>query len=315
MLSKVNSDDLNIEAMSNLLLLYLNNGKSLMSNNGISLMSNNGKSLMSNKNPVGKVHSKFKNGLNVQFDGFLIFIGRAGTPLSSYGLNIEESKFRKIIDTIDIGNLVINKGGDKLVFYSTKDTIVIDYKNIQLVDLKVPDLQINPRDIASTQLFKYLSNIDFETLIGLDTNEQTYKFLDLLLSSDKSDFDANKEIIEFFTGRGKGLTPSGDDILLGFTLAITMFGKFESWRNALSLIVNSNKTTLISTVYHKALLQGYVSEHLIKLMKLIEEENIEIIKIMIEKVQSYGHTSGNDTLFGFYLGLKFGLSSSTASQK
>ncbi|MDF2571723.1 MAG: hypothetical protein K0R55_3327, partial [Sporomusa sp.] len=41
---------------------------------------------------VGKVHSKFNNGLNIKMDDDLIYIGRLGTPVTAFGLNIDEEK-------------------------------------------------------------------------------------------------------------------------------------------------------------------------------------------------------------------------------
>jgi len=73
------------EARSNLLPLYLKNRR------------------------VGKVHSKFNNGLNVQFDDVLIYVGCSGTPLSPFGLNIEEEKLKAILRSVQIDQMVVHK--------------------------------------------------------------------------------------------------------------------------------------------------------------------------------------------------------------
>lgn len=256
---------------------------------------------------IGKIHSKFNKGLNVQFEDSLIYISSVGMPLSAFGLNIDEDKLRQILYSTKINDVVVNKGGE-LVFYSTNEIINVDYKAIEEVNLKLPQIKCNPGDVSNTKLYNYLVNIDFQKYIGIELNEITCKYIKLLLDSHKSDSDINYEIIKFFSGRGKGLTPSGDDILTGFTLALMSFdnfNKFDTWIRSLKFGINKNRTTMISVAYIKALLEGYLSQNFIELVKLIDEEDRDVIERTIKKVQSFGHTSGNDTLFGFFLGLKF----------
>jgi hypothetical protein len=270
----------NREIKSNLLSLYLKN------------------------NGSGRVHSKFKNGLNVQFSDSLIYISCIGTPLSAFGLNIEEQKLKQILDAANIGDVVVNKD-DKLLFYTISQIISIPYKNIEQVDLKLPKIQCNNSDVSDTKLYHSLTSMKLEKSIGIELDGATGEYIELLLNSDKNNLNINSTIINFFSGRGKGLTPSGDDILIGFTLALMMFGNYESWIRVLKTEITENTTTMISVAYLRALTVGFTSEYFIQLVKLIDEEDIDVIEETIKKVKSIGHTSGNDTLFGFSLGLKF----------
>ncbi|MBU3144882.1 DUF2877 domain-containing protein [Clostridium sp. CF012] len=270
----------NGEVKSNLLPLYLKN------------------------HSLGKVHSKFNNGLNIQFDDSLIYISCIGTPLSAFGLNIQEGKLKKILNFTRIDDIVVNKG-DKLIFYSIYEIISIDYKDVEEVDLKLPKIKCSISQVPNTKLYNYLENIKLHRLIGIELDEKTRKYVNLLLNSNKSDLNINFEIIRFFSGRGKGLTPSGDDILIGFTIALMIFNKSDKWIKALELGISKTTTTMISVAYLRALLEGYASEYFVQLVKLIDIDAIDAIEEAIEKVQSFGHTSGNDALFGFLLGLKF----------
>ena len=268
------------EARSNLLPLYLKNRR------------------------VGKVHSKFNNGLNVQFDDVLIYVGCSGTPLSPFGLNIEKEKLKAILRSVQIDQMVVHKE-KSLIFYSIDGPINIYYKNFKVINLRLPKTKCSIEGIVVSSLYKYLGNMEFEKLVGIPLDERADRYIKMLLNSDKSDWTVNVAIIRFFTGRGKGLTPSGDDILLGFTMAIIRFGNFNIWRQVLMLEVNGDKTTTISVAYLQALLQGYVNELLIQLIKLLDHAEPADVEKTIKKVQSFGHTSGNDTLFGFLLGLEF----------
>lgn len=279
MLNK-NKEQENREAKSNLLPFYLKNRS------------------------VGKVHSKFNKGLNIQFEDALIYVGCIGTPLSAFGLNLEEEKLKHILNSVKIDDMVVNKEG-KLFFYSFDEIIEIYYKDIAEIDLKLPKIKCKIDQIADTSLYKHLKNIEVEKSIGIDLDEEMSNHLALLLQSDKSNSKLNLIMIKFFIGRGKGLTPSGDDILLGFTLGISLFGSFDVWRKTLASAVTKEATTMISVAYLSALLQGYASEPCIRLVKLLDDGETEQIKNTVKQVMSFGHTSGSDTLFGFLLGLNF----------
>lgn len=270
----------NREAKSNLLPLYLK------------------------KISAGKVHSKFNNGLNIQIEDHLIYIGRCGSPLSAFGLNIDEAKLRQLLLAVRIGDLVLHKR-DTLIFYSVQGTITIYYKDLDEVDLKLPAIKCSRQAIADSRLYKYLAAIEFEKFIGISLDEKASKHVALLQSADKADSNENAMTIDFFIGRGKGLTPGGDDLLLGFTLALMLFGQFGAWKQALAAQVSSGKTTIISVAYLNALLAGYVSEHFIRLIKLLDSAELDVVEKTVKEVQFFGHTSGHDTLLGFFLGLTF----------
>lgn len=253
---------------------------------------------------LGKVHSKFNKGLNLQFEDALIYVGSIGTPLSAFGLNLEQEKLKHILNSVKIDDMVLKKG-HQLIFYSFDEIIKIYDEDIEEIDLKIPKIKCKIDEIADSALYQYLENIEIKKSIGIDIDERTSRYLELLMKSDKKDSNLNLQIIKFFAGRGKGLTPSGDDILLGFTLGLSLFGSFETWRKTLATAVSKETTTMISVAYLNALLQGYVNEPCIRLVKLLDDGESEQIKNTVEQVMSFGHTSGSDTLFGFLLGLKF----------
>lgn len=268
------------EAKSNLLPLYLN------------------------KYDVGKVHSKFSKGFNVQFEKVLIFISSVNVPLSASGLRLNEEVFKKLLNAINLEDVVVSKTG-KLLFYCNSEIMTIDYSNLEVIDLTIPHINCRIDQISYTKLYEHLSKIEFENLIGIVLDDVACDNIELLLNSDKDNFIMDTKIIRYFTGRGKGLTPSGDDIIMGFSLAIMLFGKFDNWIRAIQSNVTPNSTTMISVNYINALLKGYVSETFLDLSMLLDEKDDDIIENIIKMVQSYGHTSGNDTLFGFFLGLKY----------
>ncbi len=259
---------------------------------------------------TGQVHSTFRCGLNVEFNGSLVYFGCCGTPLSAFGMNIEKEKLNHLLETVQSDDLVVNKG-DKLVFYGRAEVIEIGLRGVAEIDLALPRLECQIRDIADTKLYRCLETSYFQPAdglaptLGLNGDAKTKEYVELLIHSGKSDIATNTRLITFFAGRGQGLTPSGDDILVGFTLALLLFGRFRAWREVLAAEINPERTTMISTAYVKSLLKGYVSEPLLRLARLLDGSEMAEVEAAVREVRAFGHTSGEDTLFGFSLGLKF----------
>ncbi len=256
---------------------------------------------------LGKVHSKFKNGINIQFEDILIYISHTESALSAYGINIEKNKLQDIIENLDIKDIVIFKEG-KFTFYSTYKNITLNLEEIELVDLRIPGIQVNQAEIENTILYGILKDYDFKNNIGLNLDNISNYYVNLLVNSDKKNTKLNEEIIHFFSGRGKGLTPSGDDILIGFTTAILAFNEdqiYETWIKDIYLLISEKITTEISVSYIRALTKGYLSYSFIELIYSMNFKEEKYVYEVINKIKNFGHTSGIDTLFGFFLGLKF----------
>lgn len=104
-------------------------------------------------------------------------------------------------------------------------------------------------------------------------------------------------------GYGHGLTPSGDDFLLGilFALEWTAFqGRDELIAALLPLLT---RTTEISSVMLKMGAAGHYGERLLQLVTAREEEVICAIK----NIADYGHSSGHDMLCGIRFAFLGGL--------
>ena len=112
------------------------------------------------------------------------------------------------------------------------------------------------------------------------------------------------DLLQYLIGRGGGLTPSGDDLVVGFTMAQKIFNDTSDWDQLLKEMLTQRNTTDISKAYYKAALEGYFSELFIVLVRALEWASEESVENIISLVRTYGHTSGTDTLFGFTLGLR-----------
>ncbi|MGK9174782.1 DUF2877 domain-containing protein [Yokenella regensburgei] len=101
-------------------------------------------------------------------------------------------------------------------------------------------------------------------------------------------------ILTTFIGRGEGLTPAGDDFLLGVLLVLAWAEKPEAlpFRDALPGLLT--RTTDISRAMLAQACQGHYGEQLLGLT----QGNAQTWPGLVAKVADYGHSSGHDMLAG-----------------
>lgn len=120
----------------------------------------------------------------------------------------------------------------------------------------------------------------------------------------------NKTIngISEIKGLGFGLTPSGDDFIIGFLAAL----------NLISIILNKNFDSIIEKIYQTAKTNNKISntflyfamqnkyfetfKNFLTSISTNTNENSNNMEYFLNKMISLGHTSGIDTLTGFIIG-------------
>jgi hypothetical protein len=103
------------------------------------------------------------------------------------------------------------------------------------------------------------------------------------------------------TGRGSGLTPSGDDVIIGLLLMLSVVtGEDSVLFNTQYAIRNTSSTTRLSIALISAAAQGQADERLITALDGILTGNLPEIDCA-ELLLAYGSSSGGDTLLGMTL--------------
>ena len=110
--------------------------------------------------------------------------------------------------------------------------------------------------------------------------------------------------VEYLVGRGLGLTPSGDDVLMGFGMALRFLycGDVSSMAQAFFETVSSvvpGKTTAVSEAYYRAMGEGYANEDYLDLLAVVRAMDEQALPDALARVLELGHTSGADSLLGF----------------
>lgn len=259
--------------------------------------------ILSDQRKMGKVHSVFKTSFNVMVEGQLLNFSTQGMTLSAYGCVLAQDTMEQLVNACKPGDLV-RVQGERFTFYTMKEVIEINLSEIEKTDLSIPKIQQSPKDIQQTGMYLGLDTFVFDEKIGLEKEGKTQEVFEILQKLSKDNNRAIEEAVAHLIGRGQGLTPSGDDILLGYTMIRKAFKETDYFSEILRKVVEDKSTTDISAAHYNALLAGHVSGLFISLILSVETATQEEVNQLIDDIGRYGHTSGYDTLFGFYLGLQ-----------
>lgn len=258
--------------------------------------------LLPKKRVMGRVHSIFNTSFNIVVEDQLFNFSEHGMALSAYGCVLTKNKMHQLLNACRPGDLVRIK--EKIfTFYTKNGVFEIDLSEAEEVDLSIPKLTISPKEITQTGIYTALQTIPFDEKIGLENNKRTKDALQVLKTFSTQLSSRVNSSIHYLIGRGQGLTPSGDDVLIGYTMIRKAFVGRDDFEETLQKNLNMQRTTDISEAFYGALFNGFTSSLFISLILSVESATEEKAISLTNRIIRYGHTSGYDTLLGFYLGL------------
>jgi hypothetical protein len=118
-----------------------------------------------------------------------------------------------------------------------------------------------------------------------------------------------RKAVENIAGRGPGLTPAGDDFLVGmiFGLRVTHHPEASKLASEIHRIA-APRTTWLSRAYLEAAAEGYADEKWHLLLHALSHKDQSALDQAAISAMSFGATSGLDTLSGFLWTLDHALS-------
>jgi hypothetical protein len=118
------------------------------------------------------------------------------------------------------------------------------------------------------------------------------------------DVPAALDSIDRLLGRGSGLTPSGDDCVLGLLLMLNRWQTDRDWRDLNQAVVNAayHKTTTISANLIESAAQGEADERLINVVDGLITGTPSSVDC-VNHVVDWGNSSGIDALAGMAITL------------
>jgi Protein of unknown function (DUF2877) len=134
--------------------------------------------------------------------------------------------------------------------------------------------------------------------------------VDLLAAIDRRDGPASVLGIRSLVGLGVGLTPSGDDALVGLLAALEATNHPGlSWLSAgvIEVLRDPNRTTFVSEICLRRAARGEFPERIHDLLAAIGGTSPSLVEWSIARAMGYGATSGADMLVGLFGGVRFGM--------
>lgn len=133
----------------------------------------------------------------------------------------------------------------------------------------------------------------------------------LIKSLEERNLSKVSENIKRLIGFGEGLTPSGDDFLVGFIASLYFLNnpELEFLLQKIKEIINSEKdrTTFLSGKFLEYACQGRFPETVLNLIEAIFSGDREEVEEAAKRCLEFGASSGRDTILGVLCGLSLGV--------
>lgn len=249
---------------------------------------------------MGKIHSVFDRSFNLKVGNRLVNVANYVGYLSSFGIYLPDNLFQAITPYVQQDNLVkIFANG--LTLYSRDGIKKITWSDYEIVSLQVKHFQLTT---SQQELLKeVLLEADLEKQIGLPLEEQEQIIFQKMRQGKQQTLREWQEIVTYLVGRGKGLTPSGDDILVAYLVMLHVM-KDSRAKEVLTALQQPLSTTDISKEYIWYSIQGYVNSLVYQLYVDLEaNKERAIIKKDVQHIMKIGHSSGKDLSYGLLLAL------------
>ncbi|QQK77222.1 DUF2877 domain-containing protein [Salicibibacter cibarius] len=270
----------------------------------------------------GKVHSVFNNSLNLQFGDRLVHVGSVDEGLAPFSIGIEPWELNHLLKKIYSGQPV-RFNTNQFIFQEAR----LWMHQVQVTDHTMPAYSYERENVTNNIDHLISSLFEERGQLGFTEINKEAILHDMLQSSSSDMVDPmlkklheleamafeNKytdpdTMFNFWIGRGQGLTPSGDDLLVGTCAAMDALG----YSNAIFLEQlksylqekGHNRTTNIGYEYLWYAAEKKYHSHVINMCKsLIKESKFECLAA-VHEMKKIGYTSGMDTLIGMLLGAK-----------
>ncbi|SEK52163.1 Protein of unknown function [Carnobacterium iners] len=255
-----------------------------------------------------KVHSIFKNGFNLMSGKQLLFIGTDKNGELPFSLHLTARDTKVILKEISIGD-TFHYDYEKKVM--TIHQLVLSFDYCYVYDSILPlqqKISLNQIDSTLEEAEKILELNGFKKQLPLffttiDYDESFMKSIEGLFSNEEKTL---KESMLYFIGRGMGLTPSGDDLLVGLLSIDSGYPLLdERFRSIIiELLETKSLTTIVAETYLRYAAQHKYSTTIVSFVgELNENPSGNQLKVDFKTILTNGSTSGLDTMTGMLFGI------------
>lgn len=270
------------------------------------------------KNEVGYVHSRFANGFNIKIGDSLVFIGNNKNGFLPFGIHLREE------DTLNAVSFVSN--GDPVTWNSRTNSIELPRVTISIE--KGKSFKNELTTLKNKTIFKdsferfclQLNEIEDRTGLDISFKEFLNKYLaageqnwlgaeaylimliEVAMSSDEG---LMEKVLRYFLGRGQGLTPSGDDMIVGLLAfdAVSPSLSTAFYEKVSELIEGESITTDVAREYLRYALKKEYSSTVSEMVNALADGNASNFEEVFYDLIGVGHSSGLDTILGILIGM------------
>lgn len=248
---------------------------------------------------TGTVHSIFLHSFNVEIDGLLLNVGNRRERLSPLGMVLDPDTYDALAETLMLGDQVKWNTRKFAIYPAQGMPVTIPWDHFEKVQLAVPFGELDPAHW--TMVSAAIERLDLEKRIGIPLDAGLRSAV-AVLRNPLATKTQRMRAYQWLLGRGKGLTPSGDDIVAGYAFAMWMGGT-EAIDAALVRDAQKRTTATSATLLH-TLRSGNTAPALHDLWCAAQLGDSNAIDIALARVLDIGHTSGGDTVYGMGLGIE-----------
>lgn len=249
---------------------------------------------------MGKIRAVFDGSFNIRVRGQLIHMASYDGYIAPFGVTMDLTDYARILPFVDISNQV-RITDSTLTFYSLRGVESFDYVT-EDVDLKIQAVSL-PQERMEDLIIAYRKATEGVAGLGMTIKDKAFLDWVRLLNDAEVSQDQWQQIVKYLVGRGPGLTPAGDDMLVGYLSILTMFTPERARELSEALTVDSLSTTEVSLAYLMSATQGHFSSPIHDLYKAVIEDG-DLVEA-IRRIIRIGHTSGKDMTYGIGLGLDY----------
>jgi hypothetical protein len=272
------------------------------------------------------IHSVFRSAINLKFENrwdLLTIVASRETDLPQ-GIRVDTPLDFTFEDLL-INERVTCRSG---ILHFEKSALMIDLRKAELWECNLTALQFETKNTKARNAWRVAwnllnecqltsaSEVVAENLLHPQDNNRSVLLhrmaegIEALLGTASSYDRQVSPAVSSLIGLGSGLTPAGDDILVGFITGLKCcmgndINRTEYISNlARTLIAHSHKTTTVSRTYLYHAAHGQVSRNLAELAEAISKgwSSQQVIE-RTSTAMTAGHTSGMDTVTGLLFGL------------
>lgn len=240
---------------------------------------NNLKNIINIDNLEISFHSRYKKTVNFKVNNLIIAFQEQDLPLTPYSIKTNRSLTN--LDSHEVSKLITKHLNNNSI-----------YKNLKIKKVDY----FNKQDFVN-KLEKFLKSkmLNSQILLAIFKKEIN-PFTDLIL-------DPTNKLTKFI-GLGSGLTPAGDDFIIGYLLGLHLTESIsEDINQKLIKAINiKDATNDISRQFLLAALDGHYNEFIVELVSQLNNSKPTCESLI--KISSIGSSSGLDLLAGLYLAIR-----------